>query len=140
MRVTSDLEVQEGGARDGICMLCVKCVRTLVSGGSFRSHNASYTPHSDTAIHSFKNLNPLMPTKRTKTYLYTCTYTQDNTTLWPVTNRRDERTPRAQEKDMRVGYGWDEGMLKLSGDSQGLPQFVVIYFHRRHLMFDWLLA
>lgn len=97
-------------------------------------------PTQTCAIHSFKNLNPLMPTKHTKTYLYTCTYTQDNTTLWPVTNRRDERTLRAQEKDMRVGYGWDEGMLKLSGDSQGLPQFVVIYFHRRHLMFDWLSA
>lgn len=41
---------------------------------------------------------------------------------------------------MGVGYGWDEGMLKLSGDSRGLPQFVVIYFHRSHLMFDWLSA
>lgn len=33
MRVTPDLEVQEGGVEDGICMLRVSSVCALVSGG-----------------------------------------------------------------------------------------------------------
>lgn len=146
--LTDESDLWPGGARRRgrgwhlyvVCGVCAHTCEWWPKNFLLEPQCQLHSPLRHCAIRSFKNLNPLMPTKHTKPHIYTCTHTQDITTLWPATNRRDERTLRAQEKDMRVGYGWDEGMLKLSGDSQGLPQFVVIYFHRRHLMFDWLSA
>lgn len=133
---------REGRRTGFVCWVCVSGVCVLVTGDLrtifSRATTRQVTLPAQSSRQGLSYHNPVTHPHSKKTSNDPLWHTQDHHHLVASDNRRDGEDVGSSVEE--YGGSVMEGMLALSGDSRGLPQFVVIYFHRSHLMFDWLSA